>query len=113
MPRPAAALARKYLLYLHIPCCAVLCPFCAFRPVRYECDNAEHYFERLRCEIELVSEAGNQFDKLYVGVGTPNVSLDGIRSVIAKVRGLRVIAAISIEPNPDDLAGEGIDKRGT
>jgi coproporphyrinogen III oxidase-like Fe-S oxidoreductase len=110
MPLPAADPDRQYLLYLHIPYCAVLCPFCSFHRVRYEQDSAERYFELLGREIELVSGAGYRFDELYVGGGTPTVSLDGLESVIAKVRGRHAISEISVETNPDDLAREGIDK---
>ncbi len=35
---------RDYLLYLHIPFCVVLCPFCSFHRVEFKEDRAREYF---------------------------------------------------------------------
>ncbi len=40
--------AERLMLYLHIPFCVVLCPFCSFHRVRYKEDKAKRYFESLR-----------------------------------------------------------------
>ena len=32
---PAPEPGRKYMLYLHVPFCQVLCPYCSFNPVSY------------------------------------------------------------------------------
>ena len=47
---PAAAAARSYLLYLHVPFCVVLCPFCSFHRVRFKQERAERYFQALERE---------------------------------------------------------------
>ena len=94
---------RRYLLYLHIPYCRVLCPFCSFHRVRFRRDRAEPYFESLRREIRLASEAGYVFDELYVGGGTPTVMPGELAQSIAMVRGLHPLQGVSVETNPDDL----------
>ena len=99
---------RRYLLYLHIPYCRVLCPFCSFHRVRFRRDRAEPYFESLRREIRLVSEAGYVFDELYVGGGTPTVMPGELAQSIAMVRGLHPLQGVSVETNPDDLEKDGI-----
>ncbi|MDX1489391.1 MAG: coproporphyrinogen III oxidase family protein [Acidiferrobacterales bacterium] len=99
---------RKYLLYLHVPFCVVLCPFCSFHRVRYERDGAERYFELLGEEIEHVTDAGYRFDELYVGGGTPTVLPAALASTIRQVRKRHEIDGISVETNPDDLGKEGI-----
>jgi coproporphyrinogen III oxidase-like Fe-S oxidoreductase len=98
-PRPG----QQYLLYLHIPFCAVLCPFCSFHRVEYRADKATRYFRTLRREIELVAQAGFEFSELYVGGGTPTVMPQELIDTINHVRSRQPVACISVETNPDDL----------
>ena len=49
---PAPDADRRYLLYLHVPFCIVLCPFCSFHRVQYDKGSATSYFAALRTEIE-------------------------------------------------------------
>jgi coproporphyrinogen III oxidase-like Fe-S oxidoreductase len=107
-PLPSPNSAQLYLLYLHIPYCTVLCPFCSFHRVRYEQSSATQYFECLRREIELATEAGFNFDELYIGGGTPTVAPDDLIRTIRRVRDLHPISSVSVETNPDDLTGDGI-----
>lgn len=94
---------RRYLLYLHVPYCVVLCPFCSFHRVKFNRDRAQQYFRALRREIELVTDAGYKFDELYVGGGTPTVLPDELLRTIGLLRELHSIRGISVETNPDDL----------
>jgi coproporphyrinogen III oxidase-like Fe-S oxidoreductase len=105
---PPPAPQQHYLLYLHIPYCRVLCPFCSFHRVRFRRDRAEPYFESLRREIRLVSDAGYVFDELYVGGGTPTVMPGELAQTIDMVRERHPLRATSIETNPDDLETDGI-----
>jgi coproporphyrinogen III oxidase-like Fe-S oxidoreductase len=99
---------QRYLLYLHIPYCRVLCPFCSFHRVRFSRDRTEPYFDSLRREIGFVSEAGYVFYELYVGGGTPTVMPGELARTIGMVRELHPVQAVSIETNPDDLDKDGI-----
>jgi coproporphyrinogen III oxidase-like Fe-S oxidoreductase len=101
---------QRYLLYLHIPYCRVLCPFCSFHRVRFRRDRAVPYFDSLRSEISLVSEAGYRFDELYVGGGTPTVMPGELAQTIELVRELHPVQAVSVETNPDDLEKDGIGR---
>lgn len=105
---PAPESERRYLLYLHIPYCVVLCPFCSFHRVRFERRSATQYFDSLRSEISLVTDCGYRFDELYVGGGTPTVAPDELASTIGFVRELHSIAGISVETNPDDLDKDSV-----
>jgi len=107
-PLPSPRSGGRYLLYLHIPYCAVLCPFCSFHRVRYDEGSAENYFESLRREIQLVTDSGFRFDELYIGGGTPTVSPDELIETIGHVQALHPIVGISVETNPDDLGTERI-----
>ena len=94
---------RRYLLYLHIPFCVVLCPFCSFHRVEFKRDRAESYFEALRQEIRMATGAGYRFSELYVGGGTPTVLPDELIDTVRLVRNLHPVLRISAETNPDDL----------
>ena len=103
---------QYYLLYLHIPYCRVLCPFCSFHRVRFNRDRTGQYFESLRREIRFVTEAGYVFDELYVGGGTPTVIPGELAQTIQAVRELHPVQAVSVETNPDDLEKGGIRRLG-
>jgi coproporphyrinogen III oxidase-like Fe-S oxidoreductase len=107
---PSADPDKNYLLYLHIPFCETLCPFCPFHRVQAEEAMVTRYFKRLRREIELVSDAGYVFDELYVGGGTPTVSPDELLATLAAVKNRHPIANISVETNPNHITRGSISK---
>jgi coproporphyrinogen III oxidase-like Fe-S oxidoreductase len=107
-PLPAPQEDRLYLLYLHIPYCAVLCLFCSFHRVRFERGSAMRYFDCLAREIDLVTDAGYRFDALYVGGGTPTVSPDSLVRLLDHIRARHTIGEVSVETNPDDIGNEDV-----
>ena len=50
--------ARRYLLYVHVPFCPALCPFCSFHRVLLRDDKARRYFAALRTQLRQYAEAG-------------------------------------------------------
>ncbi len=92
-----------YMLYLHVPFCQVLCPFCSFHRVEFREDKATRYFKALRREIELCHQAGYRFGEIYVGGGTPTVIVDELARTLDTATRLNPIRQISVETNPDDL----------
>ncbi len=98
--------AERLMLYLHIPFCVVLCPFCSFHRVRFKEDKAKRYFESLRSEIRMAHAAGFRFSEIYVGGGTPTVDPPELARTIELVRSLSPVKRVSIETNPDDLVPE-------
>lgn len=108
LPPPKAG--RSYLLYLHVPYCVVLCPFCSFHRVPYEPHTTAQYFDCLRREIGIATNSGYGFDELYVGGGTPTVAMDELAKTITYVRERHPINAISVETNPDDLGKRSLTK---
>jgi len=52
---PAPDTSRKYMLYLHVPFCTVLCPFCSFHRVCFEEQKTLRYFKSLRQEIRTLA----------------------------------------------------------
>jgi len=90
-------------LYVHVPFCEVLCPFCSFHRVRYNEGKTARYFEALRREIRLYHEAGFRFADVYVGGGTPTVDPEELLDTIALIKSLSPVQTISIETNPNHL----------
>jgi coproporphyrinogen III oxidase-like Fe-S oxidoreductase len=108
LPEPDSS--RHYLLYLHIPFCVVLCPFCSFHRVEFKEKRAREYFTALRREIQTATEAGYRFGEVYVGGGTPTVLPDELVDTISMLRRLHPIACVSVETNPDDLGNAGLSR---
>jgi coproporphyrinogen III oxidase-like Fe-S oxidoreductase len=101
-PREAAPENIRQL-YIHIPFCAQLCPFCTFHRVRYDADRAMTYFSALRRELQWYRDRGFGFTKLYIGGGTPTVNADELVSLLDDVRDLFPLREISVETNPAEL----------
>jgi coproporphyrinogen III oxidase-like Fe-S oxidoreductase len=98
--------AERLMLYLHVPFCVVLCPFCSFHRVRYQEAKARRYFDALRREIRMAHDAGFRFGEIYVGGGTPTADAAELARTIELARKLSPISRVSIETNPDDLVPE-------
>lgn len=96
-------------LYLHIPFCEVLCPFCSFHRVLHRPDVARAYFASLRDEIRLYHAAGHRFGGAYFGGGTPTTEPEELVQTIGLVRDLFGVREISVETNPKDLRPEVLE----
>ena len=60
---------RPRLLYLHIPFCERLCPYCSFNRVTFKEELCRAYFRALRKELLLYRERGYDFGAIYAGAG--------------------------------------------
>jgi coproporphyrinogen III oxidase-like Fe-S oxidoreductase len=105
IPSPLASSSRGSL-YLHIPFCEKLCPFCSFHRLQHHRPQAQRYFRCLREEIHRYHEAGFQFSSAYFGGGTPTTEPEGLVETVNLVRNLFNVRDISIETNPRDLRPE-------
>ncbi len=102
-------------LYLHIPFCRQLCPYCSFNRVAYEPQLAKAYFEALKKEILRYAQKGYAFTHVYLGGGTPTVDMELLLDLLKFARGQFPIEQISLETNPADLNSatvEGLQKAG-
>ncbi len=103
---PQAVPGRAYLLYLHIPFCEELCPYCTFNRVKIEDRLAASYFAALEREVLLYRERGFRFREVYVGGGTPTIRPAALGKLLDTVRALWKIRRISVETNPNHLTPE-------
>ncbi len=107
---PDPDVQRRYLLYLHIPFCLTLCPFCSFHRVEFKEQRARRYFESLEREVALAATAGFRFADAYFGGGTPTVLPDELIRLISSLKTNYAVERISAETNPDDIHGPVLDK---
>lgn len=106
---PAPPKDGAAFLYIHVPFCVSLCPFCSFHRVAYRQDKAERYFAALRREILTYRDAGFRFTGVYVGGGTPTVAPAELEQTLALVRAHFPVRDISVETNPTDLTEPILD----
>lgn len=102
--------SRRCLLYIHIPFCVNLCPYCSFVRMKFESGLAARYFEVLKKEIRAYSSLGYQFDSIYVGGGTPTIWPEKLVEVLMLAKSLWPIRQISTEANPDHLVPDVLQK---
>ncbi len=106
---PPGDAAKNRLLYLHIPFCERLCPYCSFHRIPFEELRARAYFGALRKEIALYKKIGYDFKGIYVGGGTPTVLIDELESTLALARECFSIREVSVETNPNHLTAGNIE----
>lgn len=102
-PPPEAGLGY---LYLHVPFCPALCPFCSFHRVQHRHGQARRYFRFLREEVRRYHSAGYRFSGAYFGGGTPTTEPEELAESVALVRELFHLDDVSVETNPMDLRPE-------
>jgi menaquinone C8-methyltransferase len=105
---------KDYLLYIHVPFCEELCPYCSFNRVPLEHGLARDYFRALGREIRMYKQLGFDFRAVYVGGGTPTVLPEQMTEVLHELRSLFSVQEISLETNPHHLTDPVVDllKRG-
>lgn len=109
---PSPVTGRDYLLYVHIPFCESLCPFCSFHRVRFREARARSYFAALERELRWYANAGFRFRELYVGGGTPTVMPEELTRIIRVARELFGIGRVSVETNPNHLVEDVLGSLG-
>ncbi|MCG8339434.1 MAG: radical SAM family heme chaperone HemW [Proteobacteria bacterium] len=98
-------------IYIHIPFCEKVCPFCSFAVLKDNPARHQHYLELLKQEWLLVSKHLH-FDftclkSIYVGGGTPSkLNFDELSRLVDWIRQLAdvpVDVEWAIELNPEDI----------
>ncbi|MCP4714535.1 MAG: coproporphyrinogen III oxidase family protein [Deltaproteobacteria bacterium] len=110
VPQHTANDLNEYLLYIHIPFCATLCPYCSFHRYEYEVSTCRNYFQALQQELRMYQQAGYDFAAVYVGGGTPTIEMELLLDTLALARDLFSIKEISVETNPDRLVPAELER---
>lgn len=93
-------------LYLHVPFCKNLCPYCPYNRVEYSESLFATYERAVKQEINLYSSRlrGRSFTSLYIGGGTPTVNWQGLLSILHHLRErIGHVKAICVELHPGNM----------
>ncbi|NOY46251.1 MAG: coproporphyrinogen III oxidase family protein [Deltaproteobacteria bacterium] len=106
---PPARDDRPRLLYIHVPFCERLCPYCSFNRYPFRDDPARSYFRSLRDEMRRVADLGYRCTSVYVGGGTPTILIDELVDTLDLARELFPVREVSCETNPNHLIPRVVD----
>ncbi len=101
---------QEAALYIHIPFCRTLCPFCCFNRYLFKEDLARRYFASLRRELDMYLERGFKFSSFYFGGGTPTVLMDELVGFIDYLRAKLPVREVSLETTPAELSPETVSQ---
>jgi len=94
-------------LYLHVPFCSAICPYCDFAVVTGSRARRAGFTRHLAVEAALWAGEPFAFDTLYLGGGTPSALLpEELALVLDAARGALAVAPdawIFLEANPEDV----------
>ncbi len=99
-------------LYLHVPFCKSLCPFCPYNRIEYDGELFSQYERAVHEEIELYTPylRDREFVSLYIGGGTPTVDLAGLLRILNHLhQNFSLSCDICIELHPSNMDSESLD----
>jgi coproporphyrinogen III oxidase-like Fe-S oxidoreductase len=100
-------------IYLHIPFCEQICPYCPYNKELYRRDVAERYAHAVRREIDFYANivGTKPITSFYIGGGTPTTMLhSGLADIIGYVREvLNLQCDIHMESHPNHLSADNLN----
>ncbi|MCX6329380.1 MAG: coproporphyrinogen-III oxidase family protein [Bacteroidia bacterium] len=100
-------------IYLHIPFCRYICPYCPYNKELYQDDLVKRYTASVIKEIDYyASIAGSRpVTSFYIGGGTPTTMLgNGIEQIINHIyKSFNMKCHVHIESHPNDLSQENMN----
>jgi oxygen-independent coproporphyrinogen-3 oxidase len=99
-------------LYIHVPFCASVCPYCDFAVTLAGEERRRAYVAGVGREAAMAAADGLEFDTVYLGGGTPSsLAPEQLAEVLASVRSrLRVGTSVwtFLEINPEDVSADAV-----
>lgn len=103
----------EFGLYLHIPFCRQICPYCPYNKELYQPEAAERYTGAVKKEIDFYAGlfADRPITSFYIGGGTPTTMLhSGLGDILEYIfKKLNMQCDIHMESHPNDLTAENLD----
>jgi len=100
-------------LYLHVPFCRQICPYCPYNKELYDPRAAERYANAVVKEIDAYCRliGDRPVTSFYIGGGTPTTMLpSGLGRILEHIeRSFNMQCGIHMESHPDDLTPAGLD----
>jgi oxygen-independent coproporphyrinogen-3 oxidase len=98
-------------LYLHVPFCSAICPYCDFSVLKAGLPARQRFVEHLMAEVPLAAREWKDprpFDTVYFGGGTPSLlPPEDLERVLGACRSQLALATpvpwIFLEANPEDV----------
>jgi coproporphyrinogen III oxidase-like Fe-S oxidoreductase len=103
---------EEFGLYLHIPFCRQICPYCPYNKELYSPGAASEYVQAVGREIDFYSRlvGDKPVTSFYIGGGTPTTMLhSGLDEILEHVsRAFNMQCEIHMESHPNDLSRENL-----
>ena len=100
-------------VYLHIPFCEQICPYCPYNKEIYDPDVARRYTRAVKREIDIYSDLiGNKpVTSFYIGGGTPTTMLySGLEEILEYVfKSFDMRCDIHMESHPNHLSSDNLN----
>ncbi|MBN1550970.1 radical SAM protein [bacterium] len=100
-------------IYLHIPFCDRICPYCPYNKELYHPDIARKYAIAVKKEIDVYSDIiGNRaVTSFYIGGGTPTTMLNsGIETILVHIYDtFNMQCEIHMESHPNHLSADNLN----
>jgi coproporphyrinogen III oxidase-like Fe-S oxidoreductase len=110
---PHLAGLDEFGLYLHIPFCRQICPYCPYNKELYTPQAAEAYTQAVIQEIDgYAALLGNKpVTSFYIGGGTPTSMLhSGLACIVGRIQqSFNLQCAPHLESHPNDLSQANLD----
>lgn len=104
-------------IYVHLPFCPYICPYCDFAKWPYRASSAQRYLHALRSEIEEFARTSGSryapYETVFLGGGTPNTyDPQAIASLLEVMRPLPGPAGreTTIEVNPELVTAQAAER---
>jgi coproporphyrinogen III oxidase-like Fe-S oxidoreductase len=103
----------EFGLYLHIPFCRQICPYCPYNKEIYHPEAAESYTNAVKKEIDIYAEliGDRPVTSFYIGGGTPTTMLySGLDRILEHVfQAFNLQCGVHMESHPSDLSWDNLD----
>lgn len=102
---------KKCGIYIHVPFCKQLCPYCPYNRIKYDSSLVAKYIEAIQEEIRYYARFYPELDitSIYFGGGTPTVLDKDIEKIVEALRtNFKISGPLCIETNPIDLSHEKV-----
>lgn len=102
----------EFGLYLHIPFCRQICPYCPYNKEIYHPEVAERYTNAVKKEIDIYSGliGDRPVTSFYIGGGTPTTMLySGLDEILEHLfEAFNMQCDIHMESHPNDLSPDNL-----
>lgn len=100
-------------IYLHIPFCEQICPYCPYNKELYRREAAERYVRAVKREIDIYADivGDRPVTSFYIGGGTPTTMLhSGLADIVGHVRDVfNLQCEIHMESHPNHLSADNLN----